>query len=377
MSFKSRVIFKIKSLNQEKLLNKLSKDFSLFDINRIDKQTTIFSVKFFDKKNIEKTLLKNNVKIEKVRKMGFLNILFNFFSNFSLIFASIFFVIFLIISNQFVWRYKVFGNEVFSEKEIVTFLKEDFSNKKNKIDSKEVEKRLLEKFDGLSFVSCIIRGQTLVVNVKEKLLPEEMYGEFAPIKASADAKISSINLVSGTLKVKVGDFVKKGDVLVEPFVIDSSGNKRQVEASAEIFGEVYDIGTASHFEKLVFTERTGRVAVKNDITLFGLKIYDYHESFDFKMCEEKTDDFHLINGILLPFKMTKTYVYELVEKTIESNFDDVKDEYIEKAHQNALKNCRACDKIKEEFYTAKSMQGVTIVSYCLISEQMIGEICEN
>ena len=57
MSFKSRVIFKIKSLNQEKLLNELSKDFLLFDINRIDKQTTIFSVKFFDKKNIEKSSL--------------------------------------------------------------------------------------------------------------------------------------------------------------------------------------------------------------------------------------------------------------------------------------------------------------------------------
>jgi len=374
MPLKSRVKFVIKTLNQEKLLNSLSKEFSLFEIDRIDKQNTVFCVNFFDAKNIEKILKKNNVKIEKVLKMGFLNILFKIFSNLSLTFSSVFFILFLIFSNQFIWTYKIEGNETISKTEIVDYLKEDFSNKKSKIDTKAVEDGLLKNFSYLSFVSCIIRGQTMIVNLKEKLSPEEIYGSFSPIVASADAKIKSINLVSGTLKVKVGDFVRKGDVLVEPCAIDSSGSQRKVEASAEIFGEVYDIGTSSHFEKLVFTERTGRFAVKNEIMLFDLKIYEYQEDIDFKIYETKTDDFSLVDGIILPFKMKKTFVYELVEKTIESNFEDVKEEYIQKARENALKNCVACDKIKEEFWTTKYMQGVTIVSFCLVSEQQIGEI---
>ena len=377
MSLKSCVRFEIECLNQEKLLNELSKDFSIFNINRMDKQNTIFYTNFFDAKKIEKILLKNNIKIKKMLKMGFLNIFFNFFSNFGLICAGIVCVFFLIFSNQFVFSYKVIGTEKLSEKEIVSFLKNDFSNKKSEIDTKVVEERLLQKFDGLSFASCIISGQTMMINLKEKLLPDEIYGSFSPIKASADAKISKINLVSGSLRVKVGDFVRAGDILVEPFVVDPSGNKRKVEASAEIFGEVYDVGTSSHFEKLIFTERTGNVVVKNDITLFGLKIYNYEESCDFKMSECKTEDFQLVKGIILPFKMRKTYIYELVEKTIESKFEDVKEEYIEKAHQNALKNCKACDKIKEEFYATKYMQGVTVVSYCIVSEQQIGEFCEN
>lgn len=373
MPLKSRVKFEIKTLNQEKLLNSLSKEFSLFEIDRIDKQKTVFSANFFDAKIIEKKLKKNNVKIEKVLKMGFLNILFIFFSNLSLVFSSAFFILFLVVSNQFVWNYKIEGNETISAREIVNFLKEDFSKKKSEIDTNVVEESLLKNFSGLSFASCIIRGQTMVINLKEKNLPEEIYGSFAPIVASADAKIKSINLVSGTLKVKVGDFVKKGDVLVEPFVIDSSGSQRKVEASAEIFGDVYNIGTSSHFEKHVFSERTGRFVVKNEIMLFGLKIYDYQEDIDFKMYEIKTDDFSLVEGIILPFKLRKTFVYELVEKTIESNFEDVKEEYIQKARENALKNCVACDKIKEEFWTTKYMQGVTVVSFCLVSEQQIGE----
>ena len=56
-------------------------------------------------------------------------------------------------------------------------------------------------------------------------MPDEMLGNFLPIIANKDGKITKIELISGTAVVKVGDFVTKGSVLVEPYTIDTSGTK--------------------------------------------------------------------------------------------------------------------------------------------------------
>jgi len=109
-----------------------------------------------------------------------------------------------------------------------------------KIGIKDVENAIIDNFDELSFVSCIIEGQTLVLNIKEKLLLEEVFGQFRPIFAQNSGMITQIDLISGTAVVKTGDFVRKGDVLVEPFVIDTSGQKREVKANAKIYAKIYN-----------------------------------------------------------------------------------------------------------------------------------------
>ena len=80
----------------------------------------------------------------------------------------------------------------------------------------------------------------------------------------------------------------------------------------------------------------------------------------------------MIKNLPLPFKLKKTTFFELQEKTIESNFEDVKDEFIEKARQKALQNVENCDKIIEEFYTLRHQSNATFVDYCIVTKEPIG-----
>ncbi len=373
MRIRNLTKFHINGLNQEKILNELSKHFQLSEIDRQDKNNTLFMCSYFDSKKIEKFLKKSNIKIVSIQYDGPVYKIKNIFSSWGMICALVLFFLFFLIQYQFILQFDIQGLVRVSKSEIVEYVNKNFSRNKFDLDTKLVEIGLIENFSRISFASCIIKGQTLVINIKEKLMPEEMYGQFKPLVAKSDARINNINLISGTLKVKVGDFVQKGDVLVEPFTIDTSGNIKKVEAKAEILADIYYESSVSHSEHFIEVTRTGNVVEQNDIYLFGLKIYSFKQDIPFKMYEVEKENVKLTNNLFLPFKMQKIKIYELVENIIETTFYEVKDEYIEKARQKALENIENCDKIKEEFYNLRHQVGVTILDYCIITEENVGE----
>lgn len=371
MKFKNLSTFQIRGLNQEKILNELSLSIQLFDIDRQDKMRTSFKCGYFDRKKVEKCLKTHGIEYELTNE-GFCHKMQNLLTAYGLLVSIVFCLIGYFFQYQFVLKYEINGTTLLSAHEVTEFVKENSSAQKSKIDTQKLEILLVENFEEVSFASCIIKGQTLIVNIKEKLLPEQIYGNFSPIVAQNSGKITKINLISGTANVKIGDIVEKGDVLVEPYTIDTSGQVKEVEAKAEIFAEVYYQGSVDHYEKFIEIKRTGKTAIQNDITLFGLNIYQFKENFEFKMYEAEYEDIDLIDNLFLPFKIRKTTYYELSENLIETKFEDVKNQFIEKAKQKALENCENCDTIIEEFYTLRHLSGVTIVNYCLVSAEQIG-----
>ena len=95
------------------------------------------------------------------------------------------------------------------------------------------------------------------------------------------------------------------------------------------------------------------------------------------MYEVEREDVKLNKNVLLPFTMEKVRVYELVENVIETKFEDVKDEFVEKARQKALENVKNYDKIKEEFYTISNQADLTFVRYCIVTEENLGVYYDN
>ncbi len=370
MKFKQQTQFHIHSLNQEKLLNELAKITPLCEINRISKNESTFKCSYFAYKKVEKFLKNKAVEIKKMKHFGLCGKLSKL--SVGMCVAVAVFFVFYLVQSQFVWRYEVCGVDKLETTQVVEFVKSASSNKKNKLNTKALEVSLMSEFDEISFVSCMVRGQTLVINIKEKLLPDEINGSFSPIIAQKSGKISKIELISGTVNVKVGDFVREGDVLVEPYTIDTSGNIKKVEAKATIEAEVYNEASVDHYESFIEVKRTGRVCQSNEITLFGLKIYSFSDENNFEMFESEYEDVDLIKNLILPFKMRKTYIYELEEKVVNSKFEDVADEYIAKAKEKALEKCENCDTIKDEFYTLRHLSGVTIVNYVIITQEKIG-----
>jgi len=75
--------------------------------------------------------------------------------------------------------------------------------------------------------------------------------------------------------------------------------------------------------------------------------------------------------------MHKIIYFETDTRVVESVFEDVKDEYVQKSREKALKNVSKDDKIVNEYYTIKSLNSVTIVHYCVVSSGLIGgaDVC--
>lgn len=373
MKFRSLTQFKIKGLNQERSFSRLAQECTLLEIDRISQNCSTLKVPFLQTKKVRKKLVELGFEILEEHSEGILYHLTCLLHNWGFLVALAVALLAFIIQSPYIFKYEVLGEENLTKTEIVEFVKNNFSSNKNQIDTKDIETALCNNFEELSFASVIIKGQTLVINVKEKLLPDEIYGEFKPLISDYDGKIASINLISGTLVVSVGDYIKKGGVLVEPYFIDTSGQIKQVEAKATIELETYSQVTMQHYDNRVEIQRTGRMVKQSIVTLFGLEIYKYLPECSFKMFEDVVAEEKLVNNILLPFKLVTHEIYELKEVQIEEKFEDVEQKIILQAQEKALANKENYDKIVDEFYTVKHLTGgITTLTYVVVGQKTIG-----
>ena len=365
--------FAIKGVNQEKVLNELSKKFNIFDYKRLDKTHSEFKTSYRFGRAIENYIQNKHFEILSIEKKGILNLFFNGVISFGLLAGFLIGGFFCFIQNLFVRRVEVWGNEKTSESEIVAVVKSKIGNGfKGNMNLKEIENEVYCSFSNLSFVSVVLVGQTIVVNLKEEIIPDEISGSFDPICSEYDGKITKINLVQGTLAVKNGEIVKKGQILVYPFVQNSNGSQMPVKPKATIEADLWIEGKMIHNSYYQINYRTGKQTTENEVYLGKLKIYQKKSENKFDQFEQETEVKALSNNNILPFTLkTKTY-FETATRVVEENFESVKESVILKARQNALQKIDDCDIIKAEDFIIRQAGNISEVTYIITISKNIG-----
>ncbi len=176
--------------------------------------------------------------------------------------------------SSFIWIIDVNGNSSTDYNEIISACEEigiRVGTPKADINPKTQRERLLLKLDSLSWAALNIEGSRLTVNVSEA--KKEKVKDNAPcnLKAELDGIIKKIDVTSGNCVVKVGDAVKKGDVLVSG-IIETAGGTRFVRSDGSIIAQVEKSYTLSEKFKIKKDIETGKTKTKTVIELFGLKI---------------------------------------------------------------------------------------------------------
>lgn len=373
---KSCVLLSLDGCNLERTLNFLcNKNIELFGVERTGTKTAKIFVKPKDKQQAIKLLKEKNIKITSEKNFGF----FKTYSFFKLrwgflVGAFLAISLFVVLSN-FLLKIEIYGTESLNSNEIIKVLKENkisaFKNLNN-ISSKEVEEILIENFEDISLVSVVKKGTSLIVNIKEKLKNEEFENLYAqkPILASEDGIIKNINLIQGSLNVKVGDIVKKGDVLVLPYTVDSAGKQIPICPKAEILAEVWFTGTAKHSQTETVVSRTGRVLKKRETSLLGMPIFCGGEENVFEQFEVEEKENYLSTQIL-PIKYKETFYFETKCDIIEIDFSDVKDKKIEDAKNEAFSKCDENIEITKENCSISENFGTFVVTYTITAEKDI------
>jgi len=371
MKKNNRSHFKIKALNKEKILNNLSKDFLLFNIKQTDRYIEFDSNKE-DGEKIENILIKNNVKELSVKHKGFK--LKTLLKMWGVIVGLILGLCAYCFQYFFVLKIEVWGCENLSDKELIFFVENQLNSKfRYFINTKEIEIAVKNNFEKVSSVSIAIVGQSLIVSINEAVLPDEMEGEFSPIISQYDGLVTDINLVQGTCNVQVGDIVQKGDVLVYPYIYDADGEQMAVQPKAQIQADVWIKSEDVFYEYLIKEERTGRKIVCSEVSLFNLIIYSNTKENSFDNYESEVESYYLTKNNILPFIYKKYTFYETKTIEINRNFEEEKDEVIEKLRAKSLISLSENEIIKDEKCSINNAGGIYYLSYTITIEKDIGE----
>ena len=144
----------------------------------------------------------------------------------------------LYLLSSFIWTVRVEGNERLETAELLSACEEMGVKPgvwKRGVDTAEITNRLLVQFSDISWVSVSIKGTDVTIKLAETIEKAERIDRETPcdIVASADGVIVQITAERGTPKVKPGDVVKKGDVLISSeLLIGLEGEEQHTEYTA-------------------------------------------------------------------------------------------------------------------------------------------------
>lgn len=319
--------------NIDNLLRLLySKKVTLFNVERNEHNKVTFEILDKDYKKVKRyiTNFKVQTTLSKIKQTPkFL------LANIGVVIGCLIGILFGIFASNFTWQIKVYGTKDLSINDITSVLDEN-GIKKGKINhqtSEEIEEILLNKYDRIAQVSVVRVGTAIIINLSEKLVYNET--EFEPLIAKYSGIIKKINIITGTINVKVGDYVNVGDILVLPFNINADGKKVSVKPLAEIEAEIFIVSKCEKKQTETKLVRTGKSCILynykfKNIKLFSSKNKNLFALFEMVVYNENISD-------LIPLKRDVCICYELEEIEVTNNLNDEKqnliDESVSKAKQ--------------------------------------------
>ena len=370
---KNRSKVTVKGLNQERAINNIIKKIKVYNFKRESHDTSHFEVEYKDRKKAKQLLKENRLEILSFSNNGFFAFLKRLCSSFGVIIGLVISILGYIVQYNFIFQIKAYGQSNIENRQIERYIEGNLKSRfKGDIDTKQLEAKVRNQFDEITSVSISIVGQSLIVNLNEVDIPEEMQEEFQPLLSEYDGRITQINLVQGTAAVNEGDIVKKGDILVYPYIIDAEGTERKVCAKAEIMADVWLEGKQTHYDCHLKTERTGQKIVLNEVYLGSLKIYSKTKINTFSEWEEEFYWQDLSKNNILPFKLKKIIYYETRTAEVKSEFSSVEEEVKQNACEKALIFLQENEIIKEENFVIKEGVGWHEVRHIITVNRNIG-----
>ena len=279
---------------------------------------------------LPKILRKSGIRVHILQKSGFPFFMNKYNKRFGVFTGVLLFFAILYIMSGYIWIIDVAGNTKTETKEILAVCEQmgiKTGVKASSISAKNAAQQLLLKTDTLAWSSFNIEGCKLTVNVTEIKEKTGDNSKATNLKANADGIITHIDVKAGNCLVKVGDVVKKGDILVSG-IIESESNTKFVHSIGEITAKTETEITLQEPLKKQVSYPTGKVKEKSVLEFFTLKIplylggesgeYDYQISektlqlfeqnlpikiykkrFIFKTCETVTQKLEYAKNSLL------------------------------------------------------------------------------
>lgn len=265
---------------------------------------------------------KYGINIEITEKKGLRFKAYGYRFRFGIVLGILLVLGFVFYLSNIVVSIEVCGNVTVTDEQIVSSLL-DIGIYKGKfipdINFRSCEQKLRLSIPDIAWTGIRHTGSRIVVDITEAVDPPEMIQDDIPcnIVASYDAQITSAEVYSGQLVKKVGDGVKKGDIIVSGTVDTGNGHLIKKHAMGKIIG-IYktEVTFKQNFEE------SGQIYTDDQVTkkyfdFFGYRIPMFFKDVDFDTYDysESTNNFRIL-GKSIPLGIVHSSYTPFVYDTI-------------------------------------------------------------
>ena len=322
----------------------ISKNIFLWGIKRTKSTILFANIGAGDFKQAVKIAKKHGCRIKIKSKSG-LPFIIKKYKKRKIFFILLFLVIIGIYTlSKFVWNIEITGNTKVDSNEILSALEEDglkVGVLKSKVDTDEIINKIRYQREDIAWIGIELDGTNAIVKIVEADSKPEIIDEndYCNIVATKDAVIEKISAQNGTLMVKEGDTVKKGDVLIAGWMEGKYTGKNYVNANGEVKAKVIYSQSEKIGKKEIKREQTGKNENKYAIKFNNFKINFYktlskYEIYDTMYTNKKIK---LFSNFYLPIEVIKYTNYEVTETEISYGKEEAKIEGQKRAEEKLNK----------------------------------------
>ena len=322
---KGKILVEIKVLNTERILNLFwKKNIRVYKVKKKDFATLILEIDYLSYLEVKECVESLGGRINIIKSEGFVFFLGNIKKKLSLVIGGVMFLCIIYYLSTYIWAVEVDVQQnipPFEVRKQLNSIGIKPGIAKSSIDVKEVEKKLENMSSEILWLRASIDGSTLKVVVDEKINPpQEQSYEYGNLVATMEGEIKRVYTFAGRAKVKSGQLVKAGDVVIEGIDGNEGGEYILPPRGIVIANTFYE---KSMNVKVNGTqlERSGEKDSDIFISIFGKKIYLKKAIKDFEHYDKIEVSGKIFNKVLY---------YERIEKDINLSEDD--------AIENAVNN---------------------------------------
>lgn len=374
------VTVSISGLNPEKFINMaVNQGILIWNIQRESMTTIIFNIKKADFNRLKNISKKTKCRVRIKQKYGLEFLIDKLKRRKSLIIGASIFIFIIVFLSSIIWSIDISGNNKVESYKIYEAVKDaglkEGKFKKN-IKLREVEKKVLNKFDEISVIKISYDGTMAKVEVVERDIPPLIYSNQEPtnIVASKDGIILDVYAYKGQKQVSKGDFVKKGQVLISGTVVDNENNiLEQVHSMGMVNAKTWYENISKVPLNYKYEERTGKVKKKVYMMFFNKKLCIKNSNIDFKKYDKIEEKNVLnINSYKLPVYKISEYYFEKEEKYKILTEEEAFKIGTEKAEEELQKTLPANVKILDKKIERELNDDILNVRILYIVEENIG-----
>ncbi|MGI6413007.1 MAG: sporulation protein YqfD [Syntrophomonadaceae bacterium] len=285
--------------------------------------------------------------LEVINKKGLPFLKTTFKRRIGFVSGALVFILALYFMSSFVWHIEVTGYERVDKNRILLTAAKYGVYKgaaKWSFSRTEVEEAMLRDIDELTYVRLNVKGVKVTIEVVEKIFPREEITGPCHIIASKDGVVEEILVLEGQVKIREGQAVSKGDILISGLVIPEINPFMQnvsdvplepytVRARGVVKARVWYEAYAECPLRLEKTILTGNEQVKTyiDTPWKSIALKGRGDTENYPIYEEETDK----NSLITPwgeFSLRKVTIKEKKQKVLKYS----QGEAIENAKNKAL-----------------------------------------